>query len=113
MAATRPDLPVKGALLVAPADVDEAPLPPHSVSRFGSMPTRAFPFRAIVVASRNDPFTRNDRARVLSSMWEAQLDLADAGFSKFAPSAILITRRGYLNICKGLNDDRAWIACKR
>jgi predicted alpha/beta hydrolase family esterase len=80
LAATRPDLPIKGALLVAPADVDEAPLPPNSVSGFGPMPTSPFPFRAMVVASRNDPFMRYDRARVLSSMWEAQLvDLGNAG----------------------------------
>ena len=80
LAARRPDLPIKGALLVAPADVDEADLPTAKTSHFGSMPTSPFPFRAIVVASRNDPYMRFDRARVLASMWEAQLvDLGNAG----------------------------------
>jgi predicted alpha/beta hydrolase family esterase len=80
LAARYPDLPIKGALLVAPADVDEAAPLVGTASRFGPMPTSPFSFRSIVVASRNDPFMRYDRARMLSSMWESELvDLGNAG----------------------------------
>ena len=77
IAANRPDLEIAGALLVAPADVDDAV---RLAVQFGPMPTAPFQFRSIVVASRTDPYMDFDRARVLSSMWEAQfIDLGHAG----------------------------------
>ncbi len=39
---------------------------------------------------------------------EIRTDLAEAGFSKFAPGGTILTRRGYLKLVKPMNDDRAW-----
>jgi phage antirepressor YoqD-like protein len=39
---------------------------------------------------------------------EIRTNLPEGLFSKFAPKAHLITRRGYLKITKSLNDDKAW-----
>jgi predicted alpha/beta hydrolase family esterase len=76
----RPDLPIRGALLVAPADVDETSPSLTRARGFGPLPTTSLPFLSIVVASRNDPYMRFDRARVLSRLWDAALvDLGNAG----------------------------------
>lgn len=80
LGALRPDLPIAGALMVAPADIEEAQSAVSTIRRFGPMPRAPLPFPAIVVASRNDPYMRFDRARLFASMWEAQLvDLGHAG----------------------------------
>jgi hypothetical protein len=80
LAQSRPDRPVGGALLVAPADpeVSRSPLP--GLATFAPLPLDPFLFPAIVVASRADPYMALERARVISKMWEAEfVDVGDAG----------------------------------
>lgn len=63
---------IAGALLVAPADPD----------KFGiadTLPVRPLPFPAKIVASRNDPWLRFERAAELADLWGA--DLVDLGAS--------------------------------
>jgi predicted alpha/beta hydrolase family esterase len=64
---------IAGALLVAPADPD----------KFGitdALPDRPLPFPATIVASRNDPWLRFERAIELAAVWGADLvDLGAAG----------------------------------
>lgn len=80
LAARYPDLPVAGALLVAPADPQLRVSRIHGISSFGPVPHEPFPFPAIVVASRTDPFMDIERARVIANMWEAAfVDAGDAG----------------------------------
>lgn len=54
LARQRPDLSIKGALLVAPADVDSARHTPGHTRGFAPIPLRPLPFRSIVVASRSN-----------------------------------------------------------
>ncbi|MBO4210108.1 RBBP9/YdeN family alpha/beta hydrolase [Micromonospora echinofusca] len=72
--------PVRAALLVAPPHLDprwrpgpdDPPDEPAWV-----MPRRRLPFRAVVVASRTDPWATFDQARGYAGDWGA--DLVDAG----------------------------------
>lgn len=66
-------LPVAGAMLVAPADVDASPIIPESLRSFARIPTRKLPFPSIVVASSNDPYMTADRAQFFASTWGAHL----------------------------------------
>lgn len=70
---------VRGALLVAPLDVDtpEAAAP---LRGFGPIPHGTLPFPAILAASSNDPFLRLGRARELAADWGARfVDLGPRG----------------------------------
>lgn len=60
---------VKGALLVAPADVDSPAHTPDAVRGFGLMPISRLPFPSIVVASDNDPFVSINRAKNFAEHW--------------------------------------------
>lgn len=77
LARQRPDLSIKGALLVAPADVDSARHTPSHTRGFAPIPLRPLPFRSIVVASTNDPYITIERARELAAAWSAEF--VDAG----------------------------------
>ncbi len=88
LAAKRPDLPIAGLLLVAPADVDRHVAAHPGLASFAPLPLVPLGRPAIVVASRNDPWMSLDRARVLSDMWEA--GFVDAG------------RAGHINAASGL-----------
>jgi len=68
--------PVVGALLVAPPEVDVAPVDPRLLS-FAPAPIDPLPFPTIVAASRDDPYVQIGRARRLALFWGAQF--ADAG----------------------------------
>lgn len=72
-----PDLLIAGALLVAPADVDNQADKAPALASFAPIPTGPFRFPAIVVGSRNDPWMPSARARILARMWEAEY--VDAG----------------------------------
>jgi uncharacterized protein len=63
---------VRGALLVAPPDLDRPELGDQLPS-WVPIPMQPLPFPAVLVASRNDPFCRFERAQVLASAWNAQL----------------------------------------
>jgi predicted alpha/beta hydrolase family esterase len=80
LAARHPELPVAGALLVAPADPELRASRVPGIAAFGPVPDTPFGFPAIVVASRTDPYMEIERARVIANMWEAAfVDAGDAG----------------------------------
>lgn len=63
---------IKGALLVAPADVDSPAHTPDVIRNFAPMPATKLPFPSIVVASENDPFVSLDRARYFAAQWGSE-----------------------------------------
>jgi predicted alpha/beta hydrolase family esterase len=66
-------------LLVAPPDMARLDLPAE-VRPFGAPPASMLRFRAVVAASRTDPYCAIERARVLARDAGAELvDLGDAG----------------------------------
>jgi prephenate dehydrogenase len=70
---------IKGALLVAPPDVDSKDAPTQ-IKDFAPIPQRPLPFPSILVASSNDPFLPIDRARWLARAWGSRLvDIGPAG----------------------------------
>jgi len=68
---------VRGALLVAPADVDSPVHTPPETRGFAPIPLAHLPFTATVVASADDPYVTFARARALAAAWGA--DFVDAG----------------------------------
>jgi predicted alpha/beta hydrolase family esterase len=85
-----PALPVRAALLVAPADVDSPAHTPPETHGFAPMPLARLPFPATVVASGNDPYVTLERARAFAAAWGA--GFIDAG------------SRGHLNAASNLDD---------
>lgn len=80
LAILRPDLPIAGLLLVAPADVDRHVRTRRGLAGFAPLPQRPLGRPAIVVASRNDPWMTFSRAKIYADMWEAGLvDIGNAG----------------------------------
>jgi hypothetical protein len=69
---------VAGALLVAPADVDEICDLIPEVETFAPLPTDRLPFPAVMVASDDDPYMTLARARDLAAAWGARLVEAGA-----------------------------------
>lgn len=67
---------VRAALLVAPPDVDLQDVDPR-LDRFAPNPEVAFPFPALVVASRDDPYATIARSREIAGQWGAAF--VDAG----------------------------------
>ena len=67
---------VRGALLVAPSDV-EAPSYPFGTVGFAPMPLDRLPFPAIVIGSSNDEYVSEPRARFFAQQWGARY--LDAG----------------------------------
>jgi predicted alpha/beta hydrolase family esterase len=62
----------RGALLVAPSDVEAPSYPPGTVG-FRPMPLQSLPFASIVVASDDDEFVSPARAAAFASAWGARL----------------------------------------
>lgn len=83
------DGPVRGALLVAPPEVDHDPLDPR-IATFGPTPSVRLPFPSIVVGSHDDPFMTLGAARRLARRWGCAF--ADAGLA------------GHINANSGLGD---------
>jgi predicted alpha/beta hydrolase family esterase len=89
---------VRGALLVAPPDVQQANFPPQ-LHRWAQPVLNPLPFPAKVVASRTDPFASFEATARLAATWGAEL--ADVG------------ARGHINADSGLGDwpeGRAWLS---
>lgn len=82
-----PTLPIAGALLVAPADVEDAGWTPPALRAFGPIPRARLPFPSLVVASRNDPCMGFERAAALAAGWGA--GLVDYGLA------------GHINVASG------------
>jgi uncharacterized protein len=78
LALRHPHLPISGALLVAPADVDGGHHAAAELREFAPMPLMPLPFRSVLVASLNDPYMAIDRARVLAQAWGARFINAGA-----------------------------------
>lgn len=99
-AAEYPTLPIKSALLVAPADVDSAGPAREVVRDFGPILLRRLPFPAIVVTSTDDPHVSPARAAVFAAAWGASLiDVGrcghinvDAGFGPWSEGRRMLDR---------------------
>jgi predicted alpha/beta hydrolase family esterase len=89
---------VKGALLVAPADVDSPAHTPDEVRGFSPIPLARFAFPSIVVASADDPFSPLARAELFARSWGGRLVVleraghinADAGFGEWPQGRMLL-----------------------
>lgn len=79
---------IRGALLVAPSDVDSPAHTPDEVRGFAPMPLAQLPFKSIVVASANDPFVSPERARLFADRWGSE-------FFDIGP-------KGHINAASGL-----------
>jgi uncharacterized protein len=77
---------VQGALLVAPSD-PSGPNYPREPVGFDPMPMRRLPFRAIVVASDDDPYVSLERAREYAGAWGAAL--------------VMLGKAGHINVASG------------
>lgn len=60
---------IKGALLVAPADVDSSVYTPEVVRNFAPIPITKLPFPSIVIASENDAYVSLERAIYFAKQW--------------------------------------------
>jgi uncharacterized protein len=87
-----PQLRVRAALLVAPAETKGS----DRIGHFGPIPERPLGVLARVVASRNDPWMPFPRAASLAKSWEA--DLVDLGHA------------GHINVASGFGP---WLGGKR
>ena len=67
---------VAGALLVAPPEVEDAPIDDRLVA-FAPTARARLPFPSILVASRNDPYAGFGRAKRMARIWGSRL--IDAG----------------------------------
>ncbi len=71
---------VVGALLVAPADIDEIQHMMPEVESFAPVPVARLAFPAVVVTSSTDPYIDAARAHAFAQAWGARfVDIGDAG----------------------------------
>jgi predicted alpha/beta hydrolase family esterase len=95
--AARASRPIRGALLVAPADLDR-PGCPAQLRDFAPVPRAKLPFPAHVVASDDDPHATLTRARQIASDWGASVTVmrgaghinCDAGFGPWREGRALL-----------------------
>ena len=80
---------VKAALLVAPPDTERDDIR-QMLPSWSPVPLQKLPFKALVMASSNDPFCSLARARQFTNAWGARF--VDAG------------SRGHINADSGLGD---------
>jgi len=62
---------IKGALLVAPSDVD-APSYPKGTTGFMPMPLNHLSFPSVVIASSNDEYVSMERAKYFAQCWGSE-----------------------------------------
>ncbi|MCF7203158.1 RBBP9/YdeN family alpha/beta hydrolase [Pseudomonas oligotrophica] len=62
---------VRGALLVAPADVERAQCP-EALRDFAPVPRQALPFPSLLVGSDNDPAASAERAMAMGRDWGSE-----------------------------------------
>ncbi|CAL2108474.1 Serine hydrolase family protein [Tenacibaculum sp. 190524A02b] len=73
------DKKIKGALIVAPADI-ENPFEDRALESFTPIPKINLPFPSILVCSTNDNWMNLERAKLFASSWGSELIiLKDAG----------------------------------
>lgn len=80
---------VVGALLVAPPDVEDAPIDKR-LRPFGPVPRKRLPFPSLLIGSGNDPYANLGHSRRMARIWGSQL--IDAG------------PMGHINADSGLGD---------
>jgi predicted alpha/beta hydrolase family esterase len=76
--ALRHSRPVRGALLVAPPNVDDPTFPPIAKT-FRPIPRRPLPFPSIVVSGDDDWYMDPDTARDLAAAWGSRFVLLERG----------------------------------
>jgi uncharacterized protein len=70
---------IKGALLVAPSDI-ENPVYTFPAKGFTPIPTSKINFKTIVVASEDDPWVDVERAKFFADKWQSKLiNIGNAG----------------------------------
>ncbi|MER0440128.1 alpha/beta fold hydrolase [Emticicia sp. W12TSBA100-4] len=70
---------IKGALLVAPSDI-ENPVYTFPMTGFTPIPLEKLPFKSIVVASSNDIWVSEERAKFFADAWGSEyLNIGEAG----------------------------------
>jgi len=70
---------VRGALLVAPGDVEQAELR-AVLPGWAPIPMQPLPFPSVLVGSHNDPYCSVDRAQAMAQAWgSAWIDLGNSG----------------------------------
>jgi len=81
---------IRGAFLVAPADV-ESPNP-HSelLTAFCPIPLKPLPFPSLVVASTNDPYASLERVQLFARSWGSSIQVVGA--------------QGHINTASGLGE---------
>ena len=84
--AARNQAPIKGALLVAPSDIEQ-PVYTFPATGFTPIPLLKLPFPSIVVASEDDPWVSIERAKFFASSWGS--------------SFINIGKAGHINVPSG------------
>lgn len=94
---------VKGALLVAPPDVDALDIESR-LRDFRPLPRPRLPFPSILVASRDDPYAAFDRAEAMAAAWGCRLIDAGAAGHLNADSGLDEWPRG-LRLLAGLSGD--------
>ncbi|TDN36601.1 serine hydrolase family protein [Hymenobacter sp. UV11] len=87
---------IKGALLVAPSDVDTARFAAFPTTGFGPMPLQRLPFPSIVVASTTDEWASLARTRQFAEAWGSEL--------------VNIGPAGHINAASGFGDWPAGLA---
>ncbi|UNK40222.1 alpha/beta hydrolase (plasmid) [Shinella sp. H4-D48] len=76
---------IRGALLVAPCDLDTTETMHPCIIRFGTMPTARLPFPSLVVGSLNDPYMPVSRLKKTADDWGSDLiDIGEAGHINIA-----------------------------
>jgi len=71
---------IKGALLVAPVDVETDAFATLAPTGFGPLPLQRLPFPSKVVTSTTDPWVSLARARQFAEAWGSELvNIGDAG----------------------------------
>jgi predicted alpha/beta hydrolase family esterase len=78
---------VKGALLVAPCDLERTTRLHPGIIDFGAMPDTPLPFPTIAVGSRNDPYMAFEQLHRIAFFWGS--DVVDLGYA------------GHINIASG------------
>ncbi len=71
---------LKGVMMVAPADIDDAAYTPECSHHFGPMPVTDLGRKTITVISTDDPYVSTDRATAFNEAWNGRLvNLGDKG----------------------------------
>jgi len=74
------DTKVRGALLVAPPDLDDVDPLPRELKGYAPIPRDPLPFPSMLVASATDPACTVERAGDLANAWGSEVhDAGDAG----------------------------------